>query len=132
MQQAVSISFCCKIYSMKEMERAHDGVSVHAGFPNPAADSSLRSLDFNQLLIQHSVSTYAFRIEGSEWEGDGVFAGDIAIVDRALDPRKSDIVVWWQDGPDAFAISRYAAIPPAATVWGVITATIHQFRKAAV
>jgi DNA polymerase V len=115
---------------VKEAERAHEGVSVHAGFPNPATDSSLRSLDFNQLLIQHSVSTYMFRVEGSEWEASGVFAGDIAIVDRALDARKSDIVVWWQDGPDVFAISAYKDVPEGATVWGVVTATIHQFRKA--
>lgn len=111
------------------MERANDGVSVHAGFPNPATDSSLRSLDFNQLLIQHSVSTYMFRVEGSEWEASGVFAGDIAIVDRALDPRKADVVIWWQEGPEAFVISSYKDVPAEATVWGVVTATVHQFRK---
>jgi DNA polymerase V len=114
---------------MREAEQVKDGVSVHAGFPNPATDSSLRSLDLNQLLISHTASTYMFRVEGSEWEGAGVFAGDIAIVDRALDPRKTDTVLWWEGGTETFVISAYKTVPPEATVWGVITATIHQFRK---
>lgn len=122
--------FYGKMYSMKAAEQAYDGVSVHTGFPNPATDTSLRSLDFNQLLIQHSVSTYMFRVEGSNWEPSGVFDGDIAIVDRALDAKKTDIVLWWQEGSDAFAISTYTTVPAEATVWGVVTATIHQFRKA--
>jgi DNA polymerase V len=107
----------------------HDGVSVHAGFPNPAADKSLRSLDFNQLLIKHTASTYLFRVEGSEWEDAGVFAGDIAVIDRSLNVRKNDVVIWWQGGDQSFAISSYQQLPPDATVWGVVTATIHQFRK---
>jgi DNA polymerase V len=110
-------------------EESHEGVSVHAGFPNPATDTSLRSLDLNQLLIRHSASTYFFRIEGDEWQTSGVFAGDIAIVDRALDPRKTDIVLWWHQAGGEFAISAYHAMPPGAAVWGIITATIHEFRK---
>ena len=109
-------------------ERAPTGISVHTGFPNPATDTSLRSLDLNQLLISHSASTYFFRVRGDEWETAGVFDGDVAIVDRVLDPRATDTVVWWQEAGETFAISRYKAVPETATVWGVITATIHQFR----
>ena len=104
-------------------------MSVHTGFPNPATDTSLRGLDLHQLLVNHTASTYMFRVEGDEWEGSGVFNGDIAIVDRALDPRKTDVVLWWQDGPEYFALSTYKAVPDGAVVWGVVTATIHQFRK---
>lgn len=110
-------------------EESHEGVSVHAGFPNPATDTSLRSLDLNQLLIRHSASTYLFRVEGNEWQDSGIFAGDIAIVDRALDPRKADIVLWWHQEAGEFAISAYHTMPPAAAVWGIITATIHELRK---
>ena len=102
---------------------------MHAGFPNPAADTSLQTLDFNQLLVQHAASTYMFRVQGSEWEDAGVFDGDIAVVDRALDPRKTDTVLWWDEQAGEFAISKYVAMPPTASVWGVVTATIHQFRK---
>ena len=109
-------------------EQTPEGVSIHAGFPNPAADTSLRSLDLNQLLVQHSASTYFFRVRGSEWEDAGVFDGDIAIIDRAVDPRKTDTVIWWDQHSNEFSISGYKKVPAQATVWGVITATIHQFR----
>lgn len=105
------------------------GVSIHTGFPNPATDTSLRSLDLNRLLISHSVSTYFFRIRGHHWHNIGIFDGDIAIVDRALDPHKSDVVIWWQEGPEAFYLSCYKDLPEEAHVWGVITSTIHQLRK---
>ncbi|MBX6334857.1 hypothetical protein IRY61_06000 [Candidatus Saccharibacteria bacterium] len=105
-----------------------DGVSVHTGFPNPAVDQRLQTLDLNKLLIQHAASTYMFRIRGNEWEGAGVFDGDIAIVDRALDPHKTDVVIWWDEATGEFAISKFAGMPKTAALWGVVTATIHQFR----
>lgn len=107
------------------------GISIHAGFPNPAADTSLRSLDLNQLLIQRTASTYLFRVRGEDWTDVGVHDGDIAIVDRAPHARKSDLVIWWDEGRGEFAISHARDIPADAQAWGVITATIHQFRKPA-
>jgi DNA polymerase V len=112
---------------MNERESQPDGVSIHAGFPNPAADKNLVSLDFNQLLIRRATSTFLFRIQGTSGEAFGIFDGDIAIVDRALDPRKADLVVWWDD--DTFCISRYDTLDQDTTVWGVITSTVRQLRK---
>jgi len=113
------------------MEEANvpTGVSIHTGFPNPAADSSLHGLDLHKLLVQHSASTYLFRVRGNEWENAGVFDGDIAIVDRALDPRRSDVVLWWDENRGEFAITLYTKMPPQAACWGVVTASIHEFRK---
>lgn len=108
-----------------------DGVSVHTGFPNPAIDGRLRSLDLNQLLINHSASTYFFRVRGNEWEAIGIFDEDLAIVDRALDASRNDIVLWWGNDDDQFKLSALANVPDGSTVWGVITAAIHQFRKVA-
>jgi DNA polymerase V len=105
------------------------GVSIHTGFPNPATDKRLHTLDFNQLLIRHSVSTFMFRIEGNAWERLGIFNNDIAVVDRALDPRKSDVVIWWNEAKGEFALSHYPDMPKEANLWGVITATIHQLRQ---
>lgn len=114
-----------------EQDSIHEteGVSVHTGFPNPAADQRLRSLDLNQLLINHTASTYFFRVRGNEWESAGIFDGDIAIIDRALDASPSDTVLWWSGSAQTFCISTLAAMPQEAIVRGVITATIHQFRK---
>jgi SOS-response transcriptional repressor LexA len=110
-------------------DKEPNGVSVHAGFPNPATDQSLQGLDLNKLLIRHATSTYLFRVRGNEWESVGVFDGDIAIVDRALDPKKSDVVLWWDDIRSEFVISHYKSAPSDTTLWGVITASIHEFRK---
>ncbi len=114
-----------------EQDSIHEteGVSVHTGFPNPAADERLRSLDLNQLLINHSASTYFFRIRGNEWEGTGIFDGDVAIIDRALDASSNDTVLWWDGIHSQYCISALHKAPPEAAICGVITASIHQFRK---
>ncbi|HUS26726.1 MAG TPA: hypothetical protein VMY99_05260 [Nevskiaceae bacterium] len=65
------------------------GISVHAGFPNPATDKSLQTLD----------------------------------------PQATDCVVWWNEDQISFAVSHFKDLPNQATLWGVVTATIHQFRK---
>lgn len=109
--------------------REQQGVSVHTGFPNPATDASLHTIDLNKILIAHTASTYLFRVRGHQWEEAGVFDGDVALVDRGLDARQTDVVIWWDNSPDEFKISTYATVARDATVWGVITATIHQFRK---
>jgi hypothetical protein len=112
---------------MKEDEQ--QGVNVHAGFPNPAADKSLGNLDLHQLLVQRPASTFLFRIEGSVWQALGVFDGDIAVIDRALDPHKNDVVTWWHAQAGEFALSHFGDMPAEASVWGVVTASVHQFRK---
>jgi DNA polymerase V len=110
---------------MKDVKQ--QGVSEHTGFPNPATDTSLTGLSLDQLLITHPLSTYFMRIEGDEWQELGVFDGDIAIIDRAVEPKKHDLVVWVKD--DTLAISQKSTVPEGATLWGVVTAVVHQFRK---
>jgi DNA polymerase V len=114
---------------MEETSDEPNGVSIHTGFPNPAVDKSLHGLDLHKLLVRHSASTYLFRVRGNEWENAGVFDGDIAIVDRALDPQKNDVVLWWDGTRGEFVVSIYGKIPPDASCWGVITASVHEFRK---
>ncbi len=106
-----------------------DGVSVHAGFPNPALDSSLESLDLNRLLIEHPSATFCMAIEGSQWNDEGIFDGDVAIIDRVLAPKKNDRVVWINQ--DVFALSMRHQVPEGSEVWGVVTAVIHRFRQIA-
>lgn len=105
---------------------SEDGVSVHAGFPNPAADRRLRGLDLNQLLIQRPSSTFIFRIRGEEGTTQGIFDGDLAVVDRAAHPRPMDYVLW-HDGSH-FKLSRPSRMADGGVQWGVITAVIHQYR----
>lgn len=102
------------------------GVSIHAGFPNPASDDLLQGLSLQQLLVPRPLSTFFWRVRGNEWEEQGIFDGDIAIVDRALEPHRQDLVVWPTN--DNFCISKPATVPEDKEVWGVVTAIIHQFR----
>lgn len=103
-----------------------DGVAAHAGFPNAAHDPMMQDLNLHALLVPQPHSTYFFRVEGDQWQADGIFDGDIAIIDRSLQPRINDIVAWVKD--DAFALSRFTTKLSTATIWGVVTATVHQTR----
>lgn len=107
-----------------------DGVSLHGGFPNPALDVRGRrsplALDLNQLLIQHPSSTYVFRISGEQWAEQGIFDGDLALIDRAPSPRVGDLVISWQD--DSFSLQRFEKRPKTAP-WGIVSAIIHQYTQ---
>jgi len=112
---------------MNNDSRQTDGVSVHSGFPNPAADKTLANLDLHQLLVQRPASTFLFRIAGNHWHEIGIFDGDIAVIDRALSPHANDIVAWWNETHGEFELSHFKTVPEGGEVFGVVTATVHQF-----
>ena len=107
-----------------------DGVSVHAGFPNPALDhrgeSTPLALDLNRLLIRRPSSTYLFRVAGHHWADRGIYDGDIAVIDRAAQAGKTDLIVAWR-GADS-AIVRQHQLTAEDKPWGVVTAVIHKYR----
>ncbi len=103
-----------------------DGVSIKTGFPNPALDSVLENPDFNRLLIKNPASTFCMQIEGGNWEDQGIFDGDIVVVDRALVARKTDLVVWIENSD--FIISKLVRVTEDSEVWGVVTSIIHRFK----
>lgn len=116
--------------SLEPMADGHDitGVSLHKGFPNPAADNFMAgrrglALDLNQLLIRHPTSTFMFRIRGHTWAEQGVFDGDIAIIDRALQASPYDIVMVWLD--ENFELHRRNQVTENQHIWGVVSAIIH-------
>jgi SOS-response transcriptional repressor LexA len=104
-------------------------VSVHAGFPNPAADTDRRGsgLSLDQLLLTHPSSTYLFRLAGHAWASEGIGDGDIAVVDRALQATAQDMVIAWRD--DEFLLVRRQKLPAGITPWGIVTAIVHHYRK---
>ena len=111
----------------REETRNLEGVSVHGGFPNPAAESPLENPDFNKLLIRHPAATYCMRISGTAWEDRGVFDGDIAVIDRAIGARPTDLIIWWEE--DSFVIDKRLQLPPESQIWGVVKAIIHSYRQ---
>ena len=78
---------------------------VPCGFPSPADDYLDRALDFNELLIANPAATFVVRVQGESMTGDGIFPGDLAVIDRSLTPFNGCVVLALIDG--AFTIKRY-------------------------
>lgn len=67
--------------------------SIMAGFPSPADDYQHDSLDFNHDLIRHPEATFYGKVEGDSMIDAGICDGDIAVIDRSLEPRHGDVIV---------------------------------------
>lgn len=123
---------------------------IKAGFPSPADDYINDGLDFNRDLIRHPEATFYGRINGDSMKDLGINNGDIAVIDRSLDPQQGDIVVGFLNGE--FTIKTidlthkeegYIELQPANNkyhpirvdgsdtfeVWGVVIWTIKNWRK---
>ncbi len=72
--------------------------TIKAGFPSPADDYAHDSLDFNRDLIRHPEATFYGRVDGDSMEEAGICDGDIAVIDRSLEPADGDVVVGFVDG----------------------------------
>ncbi len=66
---------------------------IKAGFPSPADDYRHDGLDFNRDLIRHPEATFYGRVEGNSMIDAGICDGDIAVIDRSVEPSNGDIVV---------------------------------------
>lgn len=120
---------------------------IFAGFPSPAQDDRLESIDLNRELIRHPATTFLARIVGDSMEGANIYEGDIVVVDRALEVHDDDVVVCCVNGEFnikfverrgdvAYLISANNAYPPMRVdpeddfiLWGVVTYVIHRPRR---
>jgi len=66
---------------------------VSAGFPSPAKDYIEKTLDLNELCIQHPAATFFVRVDGESMTGAGIFPGDVLVVDRSLRAQHGDIII---------------------------------------
>ena len=66
---------------------------IRAVFPSPAEDYNHETLDFNRDLIRNPEATFYGKVEGDSMIEAGINDGDIAVIDRSLEPRDGDIVV---------------------------------------
>ena len=67
--------------------------NIKAGFPSPADDYLRDSLDFNRDLIKNPEATYYGRVSGDSMRDAGINEGDIAVIDRSLQPADGDVIV---------------------------------------
>lgn len=123
------------------------GTRVPAGFPSPAADFAEGTLDLNEHLIRRPAATFLVRIIGDSMIGAGVHDGDLAIVDRSIEPRSGHVVVAVINGELTVktlrrrgGVTSLEAANPAyrsimigddadLQIWGVVTSSIHQMRN---
>ena len=78
-----------------KLELEHAGVA--AGFPILTDDYSHETLDFNRDYIKHPEASFYGDVEGDSMIDAGIFDGDRVIIDRAVQPHDSSIVVaWWR------------------------------------
>lgn len=69
------------------------GGRIQAGFPSPAEDLAAKRVDLNEVLIKHPQATYLMRVRGDSMVEAGIADGDTLVVDRAIKPLHSHVVV---------------------------------------
>ena len=113
-------------------------------FPSPAQDYEQKFLDLNERYITNPPATFFFTVSGDSMIGAGIFNGDTLIVNRALKPKSSSIVIaevegeWmvkrlYKRGNTVKLLSENPMFAPIEftegqelVVFGVVTYVIHQ------
>lgn len=123
---------------------------IKAGFPSPADDYNRESLDFNRDLIKHPDATFYGRVDGDSMIEAGINDGDIAVIDRSIEPSDGDIIVAYINGEFTMKYldlshrdKGYILLRPANSnfepirieamdefeVWGVVVWTIKKWKR---
>lgn len=71
---------------------------VKAGFPSEAYNYIEQGIDFNRLLIKSKESTFCLYAGGNSLSGDGIFEGDMLVVDKLEEPYENAILIFSVDG----------------------------------
>lgn len=119
---------------------------ISAGFPSPADDYIDKKIDLNEFLIKHPAATFFVRVVGDSMINAGIHAGDILIVDRAIEPADNKIIIAVLNGEltvkrvrkkkdKLFLVPENPDFDPIEItpemnfdVWGVVTYVIHKVK----
>ena len=136
-------------YNGSKQFSQHDVPHANAtGFGAAADDYMERGIDLNEQLILNKPATFFFRMNGDAMIDDGIFNGDILIVDRSLKPVNGKIIVAIVDGEllvrrlqkNINSVELVAAnkkmssiqlsnFDDRSNVWGVVSCVIHILEK---
>lgn len=97
-------------------------------FATPQTHNSQFSLSLDSYIVSNPASTFFVRAEGDSMREDGIFSGDLLVVDRLVEPSRKHIVLAVVDGD--FAVKRFLDLNIAEEsecyVWGVVIGTVHR------
>lgn len=118
---------------------------LFAGFPSPAEDYNVETIDLTAELIKHPNTTFMARVVGDSMIDADIYEGDIIIVDRSLEFKQNDVAVCFINGEfnikyiekspegELYLVSANDKYPKIKvepedhfTLWGVVTYVIHQ------
>ena len=71
---------------------------VSAGFPSEAFNYVEKGIDFNKYLIRRKETTFCLIAGGDSMNGDGIFTGDLLVVDKLEEPYENAILIFSIDG----------------------------------
>ena len=72
--------------------------SVQAGFPSPAEEELVDTINLDQHLISRPEATYLLTVSGESMIEAAIQPGDMVLVEKGGTPRKNDIVIAQVDG----------------------------------
>ena len=67
--------------------------AVALSFGSPAGASGIGRLDLNDILMRNPLASYLMRIAGDSMRAAGLLDGDLALVDRAIEPTHGHVVI---------------------------------------
>lgn len=71
---------------------------VEAGFPGPAEEERLGTVNLDDFLIKNRQATYLLKVSGYSMKDLGIMPGDLVLAERGADARDGDIVIAEVDG----------------------------------
>ncbi|MAS98526.1 MAG: LexA family transcriptional repressor [Kiritimatiellaceae bacterium] len=117
--------------------------TVQAGFPSPAEEELIDTINLDQYLVHNPEATYLLTVSGDSMIDAGIQPGDIILVEKGGTPKKNDIVIAQVDGEWTMkyfgkdrqgvyldpANSNYKRIRPdqSLTIGGIVKAVVRKY-----
>lgn len=142
------ITYAALYDGSKNFTQHHVKTANANGFGAAADDYMERGIDLNEQLILNKPATFFFRMNGEAMIEDGIFSGDILIVDRSIKATSGKIIVAILDGElmvrrlqksfnsvelvaanKKMSSIQFSVFDDRSNVWGVVTCVIHVLEK---
>jgi len=117
--------------------------SIQAGFPSPAEEQLIDTINLEEFLVGKPEATFMLRVTGDSMIDAGIHPGDLVLVEKGVAPRQNDIVIAQVDGDWTMkyfvrnakgvhlepANTKYAAIHPhqSLEIGGVVRSVIRKY-----